>query len=233
MKNQNDKLFRLVLMRHEQPYYKDVGHDLTLDGVERSKSIGKSLKEEGVIDVTREVHLFHSPKPRAKGTLEFVVEGGALLGNYTEIADINSSEFADIETFLQREKELGLSLEDVAREHYENKGLYEESPHIVEPHTKRRARFYKFLSELIYRYIVAESSIKQIVAVSHFEIIMHIVDDVFDIKTFPTYMAPALGEYVVMDFFLSNKSGCVDMELYFRDRKEQVMYNPILRKLIR
>ena len=232
MQSNNDKLFRLVLIRHEQSYYSDKGHDLAPDGVERAIKIGVDLKKRRIIDPEQEVCLFHSPKPRARGTLDFIVQGAGLTGVYTEAKDLRCSDYADLDAFLSREKELALTPEDVAREHYENHELYEDSPHIVESHTKRRSRFYRFLSELVLRYMLADASAKQVIAVSHFEIIMHIIHDVFDIKSFSSYMAPMLGEYIVIDFLPDNDSGSIQLILYFRDRIGNVKYDFVTRSIV-
>jgi len=73
-------LFKVTLMRHEKPFYKDEGHDLTPEGVEGAINTGKRLRDEGVISEDDEIILVHSPKPRAKGTLDFVVKGADLDG---------------------------------------------------------------------------------------------------------------------------------------------------------
>ena len=39
-------LFKVILMRHEEPHYKDEGHDLTDKGVEGAIETGKRLKED-------------------------------------------------------------------------------------------------------------------------------------------------------------------------------------------
>ncbi|MDB9944421.1 histidine phosphatase family protein [bacterium] len=224
-RNSTDKILRLVFVRHEQPYYKDVGHDLTPQGVQGARQIGEKLINEKFIDKTKEVLLLHSPKPRAKGTLEYLVEGAGISGSFTEVADIRSSDFADLEAFLKREKDLALTLDDVAREHYENDDLYKNSPHIVETHYSRQKRLYSFLSQLIREHVESGHNDKQIIAVSHFEIIMHIIDDVFDIRSFSTYMAPALGEFVVIDVNHTNDPGVFQLCVSFRDRKECKLFN--------
>jgi hypothetical protein len=46
-KEPNPKLlFKLTLMRHEKPFYKDEGHDLTPEGVEGSIASGKHFRED-------------------------------------------------------------------------------------------------------------------------------------------------------------------------------------------
>lgn len=105
-----------MLIRHEAPYYKDIGHDLTPEGVERAIHLGEDLVEQGIIDAKSRVDLLHSPKARARGTLEFIVKGAGLPSDeYFEVQEIRSSDYADLQTFLTREKDLGLTLDDVAR----------------------------------------------------------------------------------------------------------------------
>ncbi|QQS61460.1 MAG: phosphoglycerate mutase family protein [Candidatus Moraniibacteriota bacterium] len=203
---------------------------MTPEGVERAIHLGEDLVEQGIIDAKSRVDLLHSPKARARGTLEFIVKGAGLPSDeYFEVQEIRSSDYADLQTFLTREKDLGLTLDDVAREHYENRELYHKSSHIVETHANRRLRFYKFISDLVLRRITAGESFRQVLAVSHFEIMMHIIDDIFGIKTFSSYMAPALGEYIILDFYLTDESGVINMDIYFRDRNKQIRYDFISR----
>src|ERR1700733_2010031 len=91
-------LFKVTLMRHEKPFYKDEGHDLTPEGVERARATGKRFKEEGVIGEDDEMHLLHSPVARAKGTLDFVAEGAGLSKLPTHSIDqLRKSDFIDMD----------------------------------------------------------------------------------------------------------------------------------------
>lgn len=211
-------LFKLIFIRHEKPYYKDEGHDLTLEGVERSIILGRKLVEEKVIDDSESILLLHSPKPRAKGTLEFIMQGANIDGRLESIEDLRSSDFKNLEAFLARKNDLGFSREELAKEHFTNQEYFNNSPHIIETNDSKRARLYKFLKYLIYRSKTEVDFPKQVIAVSHFEIIMHLIDDVFGIESFDTYLTPALGEYVEINF--QSSEGLDSFELLVSFRKQ-------------
>lgn len=100
--------FNLVFIRHEKPFYKDEGHDLTPEGVDKSIKLGSFLIETGVIDKSSKILLLHSPKPKAKGTLEFIKLGAELDLPMEEVSELRSSDFTNLNAFLSRKKDLKL-----------------------------------------------------------------------------------------------------------------------------
>lgn len=52
-------LFKVTLARHEEPYYRDEGHDLTPDGFRNAEQTGKRLAQENHFAPDDEVHIFH------------------------------------------------------------------------------------------------------------------------------------------------------------------------------
>jgi broad specificity phosphatase PhoE len=207
-------LFKLIFIRHEKPYYKDDGHDLTPEGIERSIALGKKLVEEKIINPEEKILLLHSPKPRARGTLEFFMQGANITGPLESVEDLRSSDFKNLDDFLARKNDLGFSSEELAKEHFTNEEYFNNSPHIIETND----RLYKFLRDLIQRSKSEQDFPKQVIAVSHFEIIMHLIDDVFGIETFETYLTPRLGEYLIIDFLRNEIQNSYTLEVFFREK---------------
>jgi phosphohistidine phosphatase SixA len=109
-------LFKLIFIRHEKPYYKDEGHDLTPEGVEKSIELGKLLVTNNVIDNTAKILLLHSPKARTRGTLEFIKIGAGLDLPMEEVHHLRPSDFNDLNAFLGRKNDFGFSTEQLAKQ---------------------------------------------------------------------------------------------------------------------
>lgn len=222
-------LFKVTLMRHEEPYYKDEGHDLTPEGVERAKETGKRLKEGGHISKTDKLHLFHSAKPRAKGTLEFVAEGAEIPHeSKRESGQLRMSDMYDREAFLVRANELNFDPEALAEDHHRNP-MYEERPDIIEPHSNKKKRLYRALEYLIRSFDKVrgeeDTGTPHVIAVSHFEIITHLVHDVFGIENLGKYNAPAFGEMVNIEAYKTDSPDKILLKVSFDGKTKYVYFN--------
>ena len=71
-------ILKIFLIRHEKPFYKDIGHDLTNEGVDNARKLGKQIFEKRIVGGSKNTILFHSPKPRAWGTSKFIQEGAKI-----------------------------------------------------------------------------------------------------------------------------------------------------------
>ncbi len=221
--------FKLVFIRHEKPFYKDEGHDLTPEGVEKSIKLGSFLVETGVIDKSNKILLLHSPKPRAKGTLEFIKIGAKLDFPMEEVSELRSSDFKDLDAFLSRKKDLGFSTEQLAKEHFTNEIYFNQSPHIIETNDSKRKRLYVFLANLIQRFESSNGAFTQVVAVSHFEIIMHLINDVFGIENFDTYLTPGLGEFLEIEISKTENINIAKLKIRFRNDSSEVYFDSLER----
>ncbi len=229
VENQEKPWFKVTLMRHEEPYYKDEGHDLTPEGVEGAKATGKSMRESGHISEEDELYLIHSPKPRAKGTLEFVSEGASISHDTKrETKQLRASDIPDREKFMERIVELGHDQEAVAKDHHTNTALYENNPDFIEPTSKKKERLYRTFEYLIRTFEKAsaeKSSTPHVIAVSHFEIITYLIDDVFGIETIGRYNAPAFGEAVHIEARKSPDPDLVKLTVTFQEHSKEAMFN--------
>ncbi len=222
-------------MRHEETNYKDEGHDLTDKGVAGALETGKKLREEGFFSDDDPVLLLHSPKPRAEGTLDFVAEGAQLsAGIKRSINALGQSKFADRDAFMERVKELGSDQELIAKDHYTHE-MHQNRPDIIEPHSKKKERLYRSLEYLI-RSILSdvnqsEDSTPQILAVSHFEVVTHIVNDVFGIENLGAYNAPAFGEQVKIVAFQTDNPDIISLKVSFREFEKEVLFNRATREI--
>ncbi|MCR4285579.1 MAG: histidine phosphatase family protein [Candidatus Kaiserbacteria bacterium] len=222
-------IFKVTLMRHEEPFYKDIGHDLTEKGILGAIATGKRLKGAGHINDSDEIHLFHSPKARARGTLEFVAEGAGIShGEKRSINQIRSSDIPDLEGFLQRVEELEHDQEAIAKDHHTNDALYESSPDFIEPASKKKQRLYRAFEYLIRSFEKRppkNSNTPHVFAVSHFEIVTHLIDDVFGIENMGKYNSPAFGEAVTIEAYSTGDSDKVRLKIGFNEHTKEVCFN--------
>ena len=221
-------LFRVTLMRHEEPYYKDEGHDLTPQGVENAKATGEKLRASGHINPEDKLYLFHSPKPRAQGTLEFVAEGAGISHETKRPThQLRSSDIPDREKFMERVVELEHDQEAIAKDHHTNTDLYENNPEFIEPAAKKKERLYRTLEYLIRSFEKtrpANETAPHIIAVSHFEIITYLIDDVFGIESMGKYNAPAFGEAILIEAYSQKDENSVKLKITFKEHSREVLF---------
>lgn len=227
-------LFKITLMRHEEPFYKDEGHDLTERGVQGAIMTGKRLREEGRISNDDEMYLLHSPKPRAKGTLDFVAEGAELKDiSKQSIGSLRQSDIPNRDAFMSRVAELGHDHENIAKDHYVNL-KYENDPDFIEPNSKKKERLYRSFEYLL-RWLDAQPQgspkTPHILAVSHFEIITHLIDDVFGIETTGKYNSPAFGEQVNIEGFSTGDPQSVRLKVTYNQQVKIVQFNRVTRSV--
>ncbi len=219
------KQLRLILLRHEETDYSDGKLDLKPQGIEKSKRLGQKLIKEKIIDNSKRILLLHSQKSRTKNTLENIAEGAEISEPMLETPLLQSNDPYDIDYILKREHELNLTQEDIAKEYYENTVLYNKSPHIVETNDNRRKRFYTFLTNIAHEHLINKSDYTYVIAVTHFEILMHLINDLFDIKSFSTYITPAVGEYIIIDIACEGKPNLISINATFRNTKSWALFN--------
>lgn len=226
---QEKPLFKVTLMRHQEPYYRDEGHDLTPKGVDNAIATGKSMRESGHISEEDELYLIHSPKPRAKGTLEFVAEGASMPHDSKRMTrQLRASDIPDRDKFMERVTELGHDQEAIAKDHHTNTDLYENNPDFIEPTSKKKQRLYRALEYLIRTFkndTPEKTTTPHIIAVSHFEIITYLVDDVFGIETMRKYNAPAFGEAVHIEAHKTDDPDLVKLSVSFQEHSKEVIFN--------
>lgn len=220
-------LFKVTLMRHEKPYYKDEGHDLTPEGVQGAKRTGKRFKDEGIISEGDEIFLASSPKARAKGTLGFVAEGAGLEAlPRVEINQLRSSDMPDYDTFAEKYIANQWNLEVLARDHYKDP-MFQDRPDIVEPHLDKKDRLYRSFEYLIRWFDEHPSKDKtsHLIAVSHFEVITHLIDDVFGIENMAGYNTPAFGEAIYIEAYNSDDKDKVLLKVTYNEQSREVYFD--------
>lgn len=221
-------LFRAILKRHEKTEYTGVGHDLTDEGVSGSIESGKKWKEDPFFSTESEVISFHSPEARTKGTSDFVLGAAGISSESRPISMLGSTKIFDIEAFEKHNvEELD---DDPARiaEDFHTGDFHQNHPEIVEPHVKKKERLYRAMEYLV-RYILKnntnpDSPVTQVFAVSHFEIITHLIDDVYGIEN-TGYRSPSFGEEVKISAFQTEDSNKILLKVGFRDLEKEVTFN--------
>lgn len=225
-------LFKLTLMRHEEPHYKDIGHDLTDKGVAGAIATGERFKEEGHLSAEDELYLLHSPKARTKGTLEFVAEGAGLKGKVMRpIQQMSSTVYHDREKVMDHLKNLGFEPEALAKDHYESP-LFRDHPEIVETNAHKKERLYRSMEYLI-RFALKHNDEKtpHVLSVSHFEIITNIVDDVFGIENVGKYNAPSFGESVLIEAKETDDKDKILLKVKYLQFVKEVMFDRSTRSI--
>lgn len=220
-------LFKVTLMRHEKPFYKNEGHDLTPEGVEGAIQTGKKIKEEGRISENDEVFLIHSPARRAKGTLDFVAQNAGLEDkSVTEVNQIRESDKPQWEELLKIFNEGGKDMEKFAEAHYKDP-TFEDRPDIIEPRSDRKERLYRAFEYLIRWFDKHPQGDKtpHIIAVSHFEVITNIIDDVFGIENIGKYNAPGFGEIVYIEAYDSGDKDKVKLKVTYNEHSKEVNFD--------
>lgn len=220
-------LFKVTLMRHEKSLYKNIGHDLTSKGIEKATEIGKKLRKEGVINDEDDIYLIHSPQARAKGTLDFVAQG-ANLGEIPKrsIDQLRMSDMIDFDAFLKRMNELGGDGELIAKDHYTHP-MHSKGSEVIEPHESKKKRLYQTCEYLIrwFEHHPSQGATPHVIAVSHFEIITHLIDDVFGIKNIGRYSAPRHGEAVFIEAHESGKKNEMLLKVTYEGKTKEVCFD--------
>lgn len=225
--NEPKLLFRVTLLRHEQSLYKNEGHDLTLEGEKRAIGIGKKLREEKIIKDKEDIFLIHSPQARAKGTLDLIAKGAALEDKPKRSIDqLRMSDILDFDAFIKRMDELGKNGESIAKDHYTHQ-MHSSGSKVIEPHEAKKKRLYRACEYLIrwFEHHPSQGSIPHVIAVSHFEIITHLIDDVFGIENIGRYNAPHHGEAVYIEAYEGNKKNEILLKITYNGKTKEVYFD--------
>ncbi len=223
-------LFKVILMRHEKTNYTNIDHDLTVDGVEDATETGRKLKQENFFSMKNPITFLHSPRHRAKGTLDFVAEGAGLLidNKKRPINVLRSSDVFDAEAFERHtDEELSGDPTRIAEAFYTH-DIHKNHPEVIEPHLKKKERLYRAMEYLIRSVVKNDNDDRspepQILAVSHFEVITHLIDDVFGIEN-TGYRSPSFGEQVQISAFQTEDRDKILLDIVFRGLEKQVIFN--------
>jgi len=225
--NEPKLLFKVTFLRHEKSLYKEVGHDLTQDGVEKAIETGKKLREEGVINNEDKTYLIHSPQARAKGTLDFIAQGAGLEDKPKRSIDqLRMSDMLDFDAFMKRFDELGGDGELIAKDHYTNP-MHAKDSKVIEPHESKKKRLYRSCEYLIrwFEHHPSQDVTPHVIAVSHFEIITHLIDDVFGIKNIGRYSAPRHGEAVFIEAYEGRNKDEMLLRVTYEGETKEVCFD--------
>jgi broad specificity phosphatase PhoE len=220
-------LFKVTLLRHEKSLYKEMGPDLTSGGAERAIEIGKKLRKEGVINDEDDIYLIHSPQARARGTLDFIAQGAGI-GDKTKrsIDQLRMSDMLDFNAFMKRSDELGGDGELIAKDHYTHP-MHSRGSEVIESHESKKKRLYRACEYLIrwFEHHPSQGNTPHIIAVSHFEIITHLIDDVFGIKNIGRYSAPRHGEAVSIEAYEGEKKNETLLKVTYEGKTRGVCFD--------
>ncbi len=221
-------LFKALLKRHEKTEYTGTGHDLTDEGVGGAIESGKKFKDDDFFLKENEVISFHSPEARTKGTSDFFLKEADISSESRPIRMLGPTEIFDVEEFERHNvEELNDNPTRIAEDFHKG-DFHKNRPDIIEPHLKKKERLYRAMEYLI-RYILRknpnlESPVAQVFAVSHFEIITHLIDDVYGIEN-TGYRSPSFGEEVRISAFQTQSPDKILLKVVFRDIEKEVIFN--------
>ena len=210
-------LGRVIFLRHGQSKYTDIYPDITEKGVE---TITKSANLIKLLLNNSSAVIITSPAARAQGS-------AAVIARIIKYQDKIRKEPA-IEGAIFNNKILGQAL---FNEHVERGGIraldmaygtdsrYENSE-IVEPRSKVRKRFFEYLAKLTNALLKRQSPL-DIICVSHYEILYHFVEHLFELDY--TKDEPlGHGEIIAVSIFDVGLQGMdvdvVEIEVTFRKK---------------
>lgn len=224
---------RVTLMRHEEPFYKGKGTDLTEKGAQGALETGRNLAE--TIDTEDELYLLSSPSARTRGTLKLVAEGAGLNEvPQRSVKTLRMGEIRNMERFKERIAELGdgQGKEGIARDQYTNPMVYELDPSFIEPNSKKQERLYRSFEYLL-RWLDKhqEADRAHVIAVSHFEIITHLIDDVFGIENVGRYNSPSFGEKIEIEGYHTESTDRILLKISYNEHSKVVHFNRLDRSI--
>lgn len=230
---------KITFSRHEETHYTGVGRDITERGIARAQDKGKRIVgEKGMPAVVG-----HSPRERAKGTAESIVEGVERVGDaadvrWIEVPNLRPTDFYDQEFVQQMAQKLGVGPgEEVqkawSKTHHKDSEFYD-NPDKLETNEDKRARMYRELERLTSfmekRDVKGEAP--HLVFVSHYELLTLLLDDVFGITTFGTTNVPTFGEHIDIDMYQPLPSGDVPLRIHYAGHEKLVYFVRKLRRLV-
>ena len=223
---------KITLMRHEEPFYSGRGTDLTEKGEAGALETGRTIAE--TIDAEDELYLLSSPSVRTRGTLKLVAEGAELNdAPQRSIKTLRMGDIRDMDRFKERIAELGdgQGKEGIARDQYINP-MYEDDPDFIEPNSKKRERLYRSFEYLL-RWLDShkEADSAHVIAVSHFEIITHLINDVFGIENVGKYNAPSFGEKVEIEGYKTESDDRILLKVSYNEHSKVVHFNRLDRSI--
>jgi len=222
-------LFKAILMRHQEATYLEDYPGLTERGVGGAGVTGLEMKEDNFFPDKDEVVSFNSPLIRTKGTLDIAGKAAGInTENSSAIKMLRSSDVFDEEAFDKHtDEELDGDPARIAEAFYTH-DIHKNHPEIIEPHAKKKQRLYRAMEYLIRSIMKNDNnryaSVPQIFAVSHFEIITHIIDDAFGIEN-TGYRSPLPGEQVKIAATTMKEPNKILLDISFRGIEKQVIFD--------
>lgn len=228
-------LARVTFSRHEETHYTGIGRDITEEGIARAQEKGRVTTQEKGAPVL----VGHSPRERAKGTAESIMEGAqeksteSLGARWMRIPGLRSSDMRSKEAHSKLFKEFGTSQEAWADAHYSRPDFYD-NPESFETNEEKRARMYRELERLVsfLEKKPLQDEAPHLVFVSHYELISLLLDDVFNIHTFETTNTPSFGEHVDIEIYEPLENGDVPVSVHYDGHKKRVLFDRKLRRLV-
>ena len=221
-------LFKVILMRHEKTDYTGVGSDLTDDGANDALKTGEKMKSDDFFSEKNSVLSFHSPASRAEATSDLTLQAAGIpTENSRSINALGPSKIFDAEAFDRHIDELEDDPAQIAQA-YHTHDFHRNHPEIIEPHAKKKERFYRMMEYFI-RSVMKHNGDQtnpsiEAFAVSHFEILTHLIDDVFGIEN-TGYRSPLPGEQIKVSAFGMEDQDTILLKVSFRELEKQVIFN--------
>ena len=218
-------LFKVTLMRHEKTAYTGVYPDITNEGLKRGEETGRRIKEER-LDDEDELYLLSSPSERAVGTLDIVTKSAGISAEKNTIDQLRPTDVHNAEEAQKKFSSFGGVQEEIAKAHHTD-DFFETRPDVLEPHSQKKKRLYRALEYFI-RYVEKRENdprIPHAIAVSHGEILNHLIDDVFGVETIGRYNTPSYGEVVYIDAYTTGDRDSVRLKIKYEGNEKEVLFN--------
>ena len=208
----NRFLGQAVFLCHGQTKYTNVFPDLTEEGI---KTIKKTAVLIPFINGNQNIAIFSSPKIRALGSASIIAKELDIRQKIIETPKLSAIEIRD----KKRAKELfdeffrkGIQAYSIA---YGTDPRLEDGV-IVEPRSAVQKRFFSFFSDLAKWFMANMNSPLRIVAVSHYEVLCHLVESAFNLN-YETDDPLEYGEIIMVSIYGGIKNTVI-IEITFRKK---------------
>ncbi len=209
-----------IFLRHGQSEYTEVFPDLTEQGQQTIRDSSKRIKD--VVDQYDYCEIVSSSSARALGSAVIIADALDCNGGITIEPAIAAAVIRDVErakAFFDKYGQGGTEELSLA---YNCQPCFEDGS-IIEPRSKVRKRFYKYLAVLVRRLSNCLPNFC-VVHTSHYEVLYHFAEVVFKLN-YTADRPLAHGEPIMLSFYGSGSDEITEIEAIFRKKTARALFN--------
>jgi broad specificity phosphatase PhoE len=224
----NKFLGQAVFFLHGEKKHTNVFPELTEEGT-------KTIKKASILipfingDV-RAVTMFSSVSAEALDSADIIKKELGIKTDIKATKDISAIEIKD----KKRAKELFVEISQGGPQAlaiaYGTDPRFEDGV-IVEPRSEVKKRFFCFFSDLINWFVMNMGSAPCIIAISHYEVLYHLVETVFGLDC-EKDMPLGYGEFITTNVYKSGVRDEVEIEIIFRKKTVKISFDYKKREIV-